>query len=70
MLKIEGPITVEAINQAMEEENDDRDKGLNSCDNQYYEVAGDLAGPLFEFIKNHRESITLSVGGPKYPRCF
>ncbi len=60
MLEIEGPITVESIDRAMMKKNDKRDEGLNECDERFYEIAGDLAGPLFAFIRNNREHITLS----------
>jgi hypothetical protein len=56
---IKGTITVDAIERAMEEDNEKRDDQLNECDDQYYENAGDLAGPLLEFIKKNREKIIL-----------
>lgn len=58
-LGIEGTITVDAIECAMEEDDEDRDDRLNECDDQYYEKAGDLAGPLLEFIKNNSDKINL-----------
>jgi hypothetical protein len=60
ILGIKESITVETINQAMEDGNDERDKKLSECDDRYFEVAGDLADPLFEFIKSNREKITLN----------
>ena len=59
ILGIEGPITVEAIGRVMEEENDERDEKLGECDDGYFEIAGDLAGPLLEFIKSNKDRITL-----------
>ncbi len=59
-LGIEGPISVEAIDRVMEEENEERDENLGECDNRYYEVAGDLADPLLEFIKSNRDKIILT----------
>lgn len=59
ILGIEGPVTVEAIDRVMEEENEARDQKLGDCDDRYYEAAEDLAFPLLEFIKNNRDKITL-----------
>jgi len=59
ILGIEGPITVEAIDRVMEKENEERDEKLGECDDRYYEMAGDLAGPLLEFIKSNKDKITL-----------
>jgi hypothetical protein len=58
-LGIKGQVTVEAIDRVMEEENNERDKKLEQCDERYYKVAGDLAGPLLEFIKSNKAKITL-----------
>ncbi len=59
VLGIDGPLTVEAIERAMEDESDERDDRLGECDGCYYRVVGDLAGPLLEFIKGNRDKITL-----------
>jgi len=59
MLGINGPITVDAIDCVMENESDELEERLDVCDEQYYKVAGDLSGPLFEFIKANRDEITL-----------
>lgn len=59
ILGIDGKITIEAIDSAMEQEDEERDEKLSDCDSKYYESAGDLADPLFEFIKNNREQINL-----------
>ncbi len=59
-LQIDGPISAEAIELVLEEENDEREKRLNGCDDQYYEIAGDLAGPLLRFIKSNKDKITLT----------
>jgi hypothetical protein len=56
---IEGPITPNAIASAMDEENDARDDRLDALDRRYYEIAGDLADPLLEFIKSNRDQINL-----------
>lgn len=58
-LGIDGPIDVEAIEHVMDEESEERDDRLNACDDRYYEIAGDLADPLFEFIKRNRNKIDL-----------
>jgi hypothetical protein len=58
-LGIEGPITVEAIERVMEDEDEEREERLCECDERYYEVAGDLSGPLFDFIKSNSTKITV-----------
>ena len=57
LLGIEGPITGDAIDRVMEDESAERDDRLGECDKRYDEVAGDLAGPLLEFIKSNRDKI-------------
>ena len=37
----------------------DAEEALNNCDASYYRVAGDLAGPLLDFINRHRGRIVL-----------
>ena len=56
---IDGPITANAIESAMDEENDARDDRLEALDRLYYDLAGDLADPLLAFIKSNRDQITL-----------
>jgi len=56
---IHGPVTADAIEAAMDEENDVRDDRLDALDRLYYELAGDLADPLLAFIKSNRDQITL-----------
>jgi hypothetical protein len=58
-LGIEGDITVDEIENVMEEEDGERDEILSECDDQYYEYSGDLANPLLEFIKNNKEKIDI-----------
>jgi hypothetical protein len=60
LLKIDGPITSEAVESAMEDEDDDRVDRLNDLDRAYYETAGDLADPLLAFIKTNRDQIELT----------
>jgi len=60
-LGIAGAVTVDAIDHAMEEENEAREEILNECDDRYYETAGDLAGLLLNFIKQHRNKIILKL---------
>ena len=38
---------------------EDRENILGKCDEEYYAKAGDLAIPLFAFIKNNRDKINL-----------
>ncbi|MBI4830104.1 MAG: DUF4375 domain-containing protein [Candidatus Lindowbacteria bacterium] len=56
---IEGQVTVEEIDRVMEDESDERDEKLGVCDERYCKVAGDLAGPLLEFIKKNKDRITV-----------
>lgn len=58
-VEIGGPITANAIQLAMDEEDDARDDRLDAVDRLYYEIAGDLADPLLEFIKSNRDQIKL-----------
>ncbi len=58
-LGIARSVTVEAVDRVMEQENTGRDEKLGECDDRYYEMAGDLAGPLLEFIKSNRDRIIL-----------
>ena len=58
-IDIEGPITANAIELAMDEEDDARDDRLDALDRLYYKTAGDLADPLLAFIKSNRDQITL-----------
>ena len=58
-IDIDGPITANAIESAIDEENDARDDRLDALDRRYYEIAGDLADPLLEFIKSNRDQIKL-----------
>ena len=59
-LGIDGPVTIESVDRVMEDENETRDSKLEECDNRYYDVAGDLAGPLLAFIKANRDRIVLT----------
>jgi hypothetical protein len=38
----------------------EREEALGRCDTEYYAVVGDLAGPLFQFIKRERGRIVLN----------
>jgi hypothetical protein len=58
-LGLQGPVSAEAIADAMAEESDERDTSLHVCDDSYYERVGDLSKPLLEFIKVNRERIRL-----------
>jgi hypothetical protein len=61
-LGVSSPVTAGAINQATGEDDEERDARLDECDAQYYAVAGDLAGPLLEYIKRNRDKIDLLSG--------
>jgi hypothetical protein len=58
-LKLKGAITVEAIDTVMEKDNERRDDRLANCDEEYFSSAGDLAGPLFAYIKANQDKISL-----------
>jgi hypothetical protein len=60
-LGIKGPLTTESIDRAMSEENEERKKILQACDDRYYQTAGDLANPLLEFIKANSEKIKIGL---------
>ncbi len=51
------PLSAEAIDAVMREDDDERESRLAVCDEEYYETAGDLAEPLLDFIKKHRDTI-------------
>ena len=61
LLGIDGPVNVEAIEAAMDDEDDEREEALGTCDDAYYEVIGDLADALLAFIKGHQDQITLGA---------
>ena len=56
-LGIEGLATVPAINRVLDQDSEERDEKLRECDSRYYEAVGDLASPLLEFIKSHRNRV-------------
>jgi hypothetical protein len=60
-LGIGDPVTVEAVDRAMQLDSEERDDSLAECDDRYYEHAGDLADPLFAYIKANRARITLGA---------
>ncbi len=61
-LKIDGPLTPEAVESAMDDEDQDDNRGaqLDALDQAYYRTAGDLADPLLEFIRTNRDQIVLT----------
>ena len=52
--------TVEAIDLALEDDNEGRDQNLETLDSRYYAIAGDLAVDVLSFIKVHKDEIVLS----------
>lgn len=58
-LNINGQVTTDAIDKVMSLENEERDKKLSELDNQYYNSGEDIAGKLFEFIKNNVQNISI-----------
>jgi hypothetical protein len=59
-LGIEGPLTVASIDAAMAQDGEARDDKLADCDDRYYDEAGDLSGPVFDYIKAHHAEISLT----------
>jgi len=59
-LGIQGAITGEAVERAMDKDDDIREHKLNACDHRYYDVAGDLSEPLLSFIKANKDKIDLN----------
>jgi hypothetical protein len=45
---------------AIAELTSEQDEALGCCDTEYYRVVGDLAGPLFQFIKSERGRLMLN----------
>lgn len=58
-LGVSGSLTPDAIQRAIEEDNPNREERLEECTNRYFQVAGDLAAPLMEYIKGNRSRITV-----------
>jgi hypothetical protein len=52
-------LTTDAIDGAMDKDSDRRDETFEELDDRYMEVAGDLAPPMFAFIKANRTDITI-----------
>ena len=52
-------ITEATVERVMEDDSDERDLRLEECDNQYYDIAGDLAGPLLRFIEEYKDKFVL-----------
>jgi len=49
----------EAIDEALESENEERDEQLDECDGLYSGAGEDIAGKLFEFVTAHQDAIQL-----------
>ena len=56
---VAGPWTVEQIDAAMADENEARDERLSDCTDRYFQVAGDLAQPLLDYLKANRSQVAL-----------
>lgn len=58
MLEVEGPVTVQGVEDAIMRDDDERDEKLCSeCDVPYYKTGEDIAGCLFDFIKKNKGKI-------------
>lgn len=49
----------EAIEEALESENEERDEQLEECDGLYSGTGEDIAGQLFEFVRANQDAIQL-----------
>lgn len=58
-LGVSEPVTAEAVQKRIAEDDDARDEKLNEYDTRYYEFIDDLAGALFEFIRINKSRIRL-----------
>ena len=58
-LEITGDLTVEAIDQAYVNDYEKIEERLEDCDERYFEIVGDLAEPVFKFIKDHKDKISV-----------
>jgi hypothetical protein len=58
-LGLEHVPTVEAIDLALEEDDEGRDEKLEELDSRYYAIAGDLAADVLSFIKVKKDEIVL-----------
>jgi hypothetical protein len=61
IMEVEGESDEGDFDEEMDdgEENESRDDRLSDCDERYCDVADELTGRLFEFIKKNRDKITL-----------
>jgi hypothetical protein len=53
------PLTIDAIDRAMETDSDARDEKFEALDDRYLEVAGDLAPAVLAFIKANSAQVAL-----------
>jgi len=53
------PLTIEAIDRAMDKDSDARDEKFEELDDRYFAVAGDLAPALLAFIKANSANVSL-----------
>ncbi|MGA3346679.1 MAG: DUF4375 domain-containing protein [Terracidiphilus sp.] len=49
----------EALEAALESDNEERDEQLDECDGLYSGAGEDIAGQLFEFVRAHQDAIQL-----------
>ena len=49
----------EALEEALESENEERDEQLEECDGLYSGAGEDIAGQLFDFVQAHQDAIQL-----------
>jgi hypothetical protein len=53
------PLTIDAIDRAMEKDSDARDERFEELDDRYQEVAGDLAPAVLAFVKANSAQVLL-----------
>ncbi len=61
VLGIDGPLTAESIEAALDVDDEAQEDALGECDDAYYQFEEDLAGPLLAFIKSHQDQIRLGA---------
>lgn len=58
-LQISGPTTIESIERVIYDDDDVRKEVFDACDTEYFEKAGCLGEPLFDFIRANKHSVRL-----------
>jgi hypothetical protein len=59
-LGISGPLTADAVSEAVQTDDDARTEVLSNCDQEFYGANEHIAGKLFQYVKQNRGGINLS----------